>query len=312
MRHVSRQFVQKVALLSGISARRARNQRARRILAMHGVGADDMPLNRFIQLMRWLRNHARVVPLGDMIAAMRAGEPPAAELEIALTFDDGLASQYLLAYPVLRDLGLSATIFVCPRLVDERRWLWNHEARARWQRLGADVRQSLAQEVGASTVDAHAVVARMKSLPEAVRADLCARLRAATPGFRPDPAESAAHDLMDWQQIRQMDPGLVTIGSHSLRHPILTTLDDGDLELELRESRSELESRLQRSVPIFCYPNGSMDARVRDCASRHYDAAVSTAEALIDDVPPDYWALPRIPVSPHLELSVWRLHSPQS
>lgn len=312
MRQLLRQTVHDLALYSGASVWRARGQRARRILTLHGVGVDDMPLESFERLMRWLRGHARVVALPDLLSDLQAQRPPAADLEIALTFDDGMASQFLLAYPVLRELGLSATIFVCPQLIDERRWLWNHEVRARWQRLEARQQAALTQGLGANPHDANAVVARLKTLPEAARADFCARLRVDTPDFRPTRAESSAYDLMDWDQMRQMDPALVTIGSHSLSHPILTTLTDEDLERELQGSRSRLESQLDRSTPIFCYPNGSLDARVRDCAARHYDAAVTTFEALIDTQSADYWALPRIPVSSDLGLSVWRLHSPQS
>lgn len=271
-----------------------------------------MPLERFERLMRWLRGHARVVALPDLLSDLHSQRPPPGDLEVALTFDDGLASQFLLAYPVLRELGLSATIFVCPQLIDEQRWLWNHEVRARWQRLETRRQTELAQDLGANPHDANAVVARLKTQPEAARADFFARLRLGTPEFRPTRAESLAYDLMDWDQMRQMDPALVTIGSHSLSHPILTTLLDEDLDRELRGSRSRLESQLDRSTPIFCYPNGSLDARVRDCAARHYDAAVSTVEALIDNQSADYWALPRIPVSSDLGLSVWRLHSPQS
>ncbi len=77
------------------------------------------------------------------------------------------------------------------------------------------------------------------------------------------------------------------------------------------DSRAELESRLDRSTPIFCYPNGAPDARVRHGASRHFDAA-SSAEALIGHHPADDRALPSRPVSSDLGLSVWRLHSRQS
>lgn len=77
------------------------------------------------------------------------------------------------------------------------------------------------------------------------------------------------------------------------------------------DSRAELESRLDRSTPIFCYPNGAPDARVRHGASRHFDAA-SAAEAMIDRHPAAYRALSSNPVSSDLGLSVWRMHSPQS
>ena len=313
MRQWCRQIVQEAALYSGASAWWARSQRARRILTLHGIGAQDMPLERFTILMRWLRRHARVVPLGDMLASLRAGEPAGPELEVALTFDDGLASQFHLAYPVLRELGLSATIFACPQLIDEGRWLWTHEARARWQRLSPGARRELRGEFVMPSQETHAVVGWLKALPSHAREHICTRLREATPDFRPDPSESVAYDLMSWEQMRRMDPACVTIGSHSLSHPILTTLGDQELERELRDSRSLLETRLDRPVPTLCYPNGAVDRRVRDCAARHYEAALSTCEAFIPQGPVvDYWFMPRIALSPELALSAWRLHSPRS
>ena len=312
MRHWCRQIVQDAALHSGASAWRARSQRARRILTLHGIGAQDMPLERFTILMRWLRRHTRVVPLGDMLASLRADTPAGPDLEVALTFDDGLASQFLLAYPVLRELGLSATVFVCPQLVDEGRWLWTHEARARWQRLSPGARRELASEFAMPSQETHAVVGWLKSLPSQTREHICTRLREATPDFRPKASESVAYDLMSWEQIGQMDPACVTIGSHSLSHPILTTLDDQELERELRDSRSLLETRLDRPIPTLCYPNGAVDGRVRACAARHYEAALSTCEAFIPQGPVDYWLMPRIALSPELALSAWRLHSPRS
>lgn len=270
-----------------------------------------MPVRDFTQLMRWLAAHTRVVPLSDMVEAVAAGRPCADALEVALTFDDGLASQYRLAYPVLRELGLSATIFVCPELIDQRRWLWSHEARARWSRLDSAARVEASRQLGAPAVDAAGVVAWMKTLATGARMQACEQLRDLTRDFRPSVEESAAYDMMTWEQIAAMDPRCIAIGSHTLSHPILPLLDDAALERDMAESRAQLERRLGREVPLFCYPNGSTDPRVRACASRHYAAAVSTEEACVDEGT-DLWNLPRISLSSDLALSAWRLHSPRA
>lgn len=311
MRHQIVRAVQSAALLTGASLWRARSQHARRILVLHGIGGEDMPVREFEALMRWLRDNTRVIALTRMVEAIRENQPLGAGLEVALTFDDGLASQYRLAYPVLRELGLPATIFVCPELIEHGRWLWNHDARARWRRLDAGRRAEMARRIGAPTADATGVIAWLKSLPSATRIQACEQLRQSTPDFQPTLDEAAAYDMMTWAQLAEMDPQCITIGSHTLSHPILPTLDDASLEREIADSRTQLEQRLGRSVPLFCYPNGSTDARVRDCASRHYDAAVSTEEAFIRGRA-DAWNLPRIPLSSAIALSAWRLHSPQA
>src|SRR6476620_1223516 len=67
-----------------------------------------------------------VVPLHEMTKGSKGARP-----RVALTFDDGLRNNVEVAYPILKKLGLSATFFVCPGLIDGGQWLWNHEARQR-------------------------------------------------------------------------------------------------------------------------------------------------------------------------------------
>ena len=311
MRQIVVRTVQRFALITGASVHMARRQQARRILTFHGVGGPDMPAPEFERLLVWLKQNFHVVSLGTLLESVREQRPVDPRGELALTFDDGLRNQFELAYPVLRRLEMSATMFVCPRLVDRQEWLWNHGMRARWRRLDTAARSRLAHELGTEMDDENPWIDWMKSLRMADRERACELVRQATASFRASPSEQAAYDMMRWEDIMEMDTALVTIGSHTLSHPILPQLDDASLEAELRDSRAELEQRLQRAVPLFCYPNGSTDVRVRACASRHYEAAVSTMEDLVrDDVDP--WNIPRIPASPDLALCAWRLHRPQS
>lgn len=121
-------------------------------------------------------------------------------------------------------------------------------------------------------------------------------LRAATPGFAPSAAERAAFDLADWDALRQLDPSLVTIGSHSLTHAVLTSLDAHDLEREVGESRRLLEARLGRPVEQFAYPNGDLDGNVAQAVRRHYAVAV-TVEPRFVEPGADPLRLPRVSMS---------------
>jgi colanic acid/amylovoran biosynthesis glycosyltransferase len=69
---------------------------------------------------RWLARHRRVVDLGTAVRLMDArGRLPRGV--VSLTFDDGLAGVYHHALPVLRDLGLPATVFVVARTLNGNR-----------------------------------------------------------------------------------------------------------------------------------------------------------------------------------------------
>jgi len=69
----------------------------------------------FRQHLRWLRTHCEVVPLTALAARARSGggERPL----VAITFDDGYEDNYSYAFPLLREAGFSATIFLTTGLI---------------------------------------------------------------------------------------------------------------------------------------------------------------------------------------------------
>lgn len=83
---------------------------------------------------------------------------------------------------------------------------------------------------------------------------------------------------LGWEELKEMsDSGLITIGSHTVRHLWLPSLGDNDLKNELSDSRKILEERLGKKIGTFCYPVGAFDDRVK-CAVQDagYDLAVGT------------------------------------
>jgi len=210
---------------------------------------------------------------------------------IALTFDDGLRSNLAVAYPLLHRLALPATFFICPGLIDRASWLWTHETRRRLVRLDRVMRRELAREAHAPTSDIEAFVGWMKTLDLGRRTRVEARLRDATPRFVPTPEEREEYDLAGWEELRRIDPAVITIGSHTLTHPILPGMPAAELEAEVRDSRRLLERGLQRPVELFAYPNGDHDAGVAACVGKYYRAAVTAARGPVSR---DIMRLPRL------------------
>ena len=258
---------------------------AARILMFHGTPRRDA--RDIERQLAYLARRYEIAPL----EAVAKGERPGA---VALTFDDGLRNNIEVAYPILRRLGIPATFFVCPALVDEGRWIWTHEARARLRALGSDA------------VTIESLVQQMKRMDLHTRRAVEQRLRDETPQYRPSAAEREAFDVATWAEISGLDPALVTVGSHTLTHPILTTLTEAEAEREICESRAQLEARLGRPVEVFCYPNGDLDAAAVSLARRTYRLAV-TAEPGV--VPPgcDPLLLPRLAAPRGLLRLAWQL-----
>lgn len=225
-------------------------------------GTPPATADRLARQLRYLRRAFRIVPLAAFAASIGAPRKPGRRRRAALIFDDGLRSNVTVAYPMLCALGVPAAFFVCPGLIEERRWLWTHEVRCRLQFAGR------------APARIEAVVERMKKLDYRRRLRAEAALRRATAGFVPSEADREAFDLADWDELRSLDPALVTVGSHSMTHPVLPSLDSAGIEAELRDSRRLIEARLARPAEFFSYPNGDADERTLACVRRHYRAAV--------------------------------------
>lgn len=110
---------------------------------------------------------------------------------------------------------------------------------------------------------------------------------------------------LTWDQVRELDSAGITIGSHTITHPRLTSLSDVALDQELRGSRQTLEEGLGHPVVHFAYPSGALDPRVATAvAAAGYQTAMTTrsgvATANLDPL-----TLPRLRVSNHLALSTF-------
>ena len=221
----------------------------------------------------YLRRVFNIVPLEAYAASSIERKPPGGRRQAAIAFDDGLRSNVQVAYPILRALGIPATFFVCPGLIEERKWLWTHEARRRLRFAGAGLRGELAADLKAPA-EVEAFVQWMKELELPDRKQAEARLRDATAGFVPSAADHEAFDLAEWHELRALDPSVVTVGSHSMTHPILPRMSTPEMEVEVGGSRRMIEAKLDRPAELFSYPNRDFDGRVLAVVRRHYRAAV--------------------------------------
>ena len=77
---------------------------------------------------------------------------------------------------------------------------------------------------------------------------------------------------LDDNQIKEISSsGLVSVGSHTLNHLSLKSLSDEEINKELKDSKKELESLINKEVKTICYPSGSYDSNVMYIASKYYD-----------------------------------------
>ena len=125
-----RQFVKRsIAFLSALGRSPSNPARGAAVLAYHTTETDPshpwwLDFAGQMALIEDLGH--RVVPLDDVARAVRQGAP-AGEPMLAITFDDGWASNLAGAFPELARRGWPATVFVATSYLDRRPYLMSSE-----------------------------------------------------------------------------------------------------------------------------------------------------------------------------------------
>jgi peptidoglycan/xylan/chitin deacetylase (PgdA/CDA1 family) len=225
--------------------------------------------------LRFLRRNFDVVASSDVVNYLDRGQR-LPRRPVMITFDDGFDDNYHVAYPLLRSHGLSATFFVCTGYIGRQESFWFDELAHLVMRLPAGsielaeagISIPIADEVCSRRQAVTDLLRAMKNLPDARRREFLQHFNNQYGSYR-DPSARRKSLPMTWPQIIEMSAGGMEFGSHSVSHPILSSLDDASLAQEMSGSKHELESRLKKRIDTISYPEGShaaFDARVMHAA----------------------------------------------
>jgi len=110
----------------------------------------------------------------------------------------------------------------------------------------------------------------------------------------PHPAQDQP---MSWGQLEELLRDHQEIGAHSVTHRKLAMLPDGEAVREVRESKAVLETRLKRSIELFCYPAGSYTTAVRQAVVDAGFVGACTVEPGANQAGTDPFTLRRTEIS---------------
>ncbi|MBN8730166.1 MAG: polysaccharide deacetylase family protein [Acidobacteria bacterium] len=182
-----------------------------------------------------------------------------------ITFDDGYANNYSLAFPILQRYRAKATVFLTTGFVDRRIHLGTdrldylvhnapgdiHEFVWRGQRI------RLRENADGPGEEAPGAREFLKRLPfEETHAFLQGLQERIGIHYDWDAVPPALLPL-HWHEIRKMhESGLVVFGAHTFSHPILSHCPVDVQEFEIGESKRRVEGELGVECTLFAYPNG--------------------------------------------------------
>ncbi|MDI6632241.1 MAG: polysaccharide deacetylase family protein [Bacillota bacterium] len=233
-----------------------------------------------------VRQNYRPVSLTALNEALQQGEVP--DRAVVLTFDDGYADNLHHAKPILERYAVPATVFVTAGKIDNRREFWWDELE-RLLLLPDALPERLELTINGRkyswTLEGTGGPERFR--PERYRywnitlkddptprhkcyRELCALLRPLTEAARQavlaelvsltgaDPLGRPEYRPLTTDEVRALAAGgLVTVGAHTLTHPVLAALPAEEQQREIEESKRRLESILGQPVTSFSYPYGA-------------------------------------------------------
>jgi peptidoglycan/xylan/chitin deacetylase (PgdA/CDA1 family) len=239
--------------------------------------------------LEFLSKNARVIPLTELISEVEAGERKEKKKTVAITFDDGWSDFAEHAYPLLKEFDTPASVFLPTSFIGSSRLFWTDQL-------------ALQLELLSGSEKCNTIATRIRELPsELVLRNLAAtyiadkdtrstscleQLLTALKSHTIDTRRSFLADMsniareyttpncppqfMTWEQIQLFaTEGLLTFGSHSHCHELLTQLTPEQCKDDITQSIQVLREKSIPMLPVFCYPNQTRNS--------HTDAILNEA-----------------------------------
>jgi peptidoglycan/xylan/chitin deacetylase (PgdA/CDA1 family) len=215
----------------------------------------------FTAQMEYLARYVTVLPLPEVVARLEAREglPP---WTVVVTLDDGYRDNYDYAFPILKDFGLPATIFLASDYIGTGGILWHDQVFSAFNTVTRpiyflpEMDRQFDLRNGASLQEAQFLTLEvLRSLSEVNRDRRIQHLQDQLGSTRV--CSDSLELMLQWDEVREMAQENISFGSHTVTHPILSMLPPDRAYQELSCSKKKLEEELGRTVDVFAYPNGS-------------------------------------------------------
>ncbi len=220
----------------------------------------------FEEQMAYISDHYRCVSLDtfhDVLVGMESAPQKGEKPLIAVTFDDGYLDNLEEALPLLEKYDIPATIFVTPGLTDQSTQPWWYLLEGFINKLPEITVRIMDGERTFSCKSTQQKKTVMRILDGMFRRRSCDEQQELMAELYEQYSgeDFSLPEFLNWSQVAQLaEHPLITIGAHTMTHPVLRREGEEDVISQIQESRTVLEQKLKQPVRYLAYPFGDRAA----------------------------------------------------
>jgi peptidoglycan/xylan/chitin deacetylase (PgdA/CDA1 family) len=289
----------------------------------HGLIKDSNNLHswllvkasEFEKQLRFINQYFDIISIDDLLF-IEEDNKKFSKPKIIITFDDGLKNNFDVALPILEKYNCPATIYVTTQPVIKGQLLWdtyiiesvqkNRIGKIDLRDINLGVYQfdhSLPkQQLWGSIND---FLSDMKKLEPGYRKSVIKIIKKQYFLNRETKSSNFSH-LTPIEISKIADSELITIGSHSHCHNILTQIPVKEVEKSILKSLTLLEDWVKDEVNHFAYPNGNYNSAIKKIVENLSIRSAVTCEIGRWRKPIDLYEIPRIGVGGYDSISFFR------
>lgn len=219
----------------------------------------SLPVEEFRRQMEFIARNFHVVTLDDIVAGRTANGK--SKYSVAITFDDGYRDNFTSAFPILKEFGIPATVYLATGYVGTSRVPWYDEVclafklsvRSRLELDRSDAPRGPIESQAQRLALLDRVLDWLRKLEDDDRGRAIPELLR---GLGVPASLTLPNYMLSWDEIRQMKAHNIEFGAHTVNHPVLTRTSAAQMRDEISASRKTIEQKLKAEVRHFAYPFG--------------------------------------------------------